>query len=68
MIDSLEDFKSQLKSFKPDLLVIGGLQMMDSFPFKPGEDKATPWPEVPSHTVPAAASKTLWLLPNFEPL
>lgn len=64
MIDSLEDFKSQLKSFKPDLLVIGGLQMMDSFPFKPGEDKETPWP---SHTVPAAASKTMWLLPTSEP-
>ncbi|XP_077342588.1 ADP-dependent glucokinase-like [Lithobates pipiens] len=40
MIDSLEDFKSQLKSFKPDLLVIGGLQMMDSFPFKPGQREA----------------------------
>lgn len=37
MIDSLEDFKSQLEGFKPDLLVIGGLQMMDSFPFKPGQ-------------------------------
>lgn len=40
MIDSLEDFRSQLKSFKPDLLVIGGLQMMDSFPFKPGQREA----------------------------
>uniref|UniRef100_A0A8C5WC47 ADP-dependent glucokinase n=1 Tax=Leptobrachium leishanense TaxID=445787 RepID=A0A8C5WC47_9ANUR len=37
MIDSLEDFKTQLKNFNPDLLVIGGLQMMDSFPFKPGQ-------------------------------
>ncbi|XP_063774069.1 ADP-dependent glucokinase-like isoform X2 [Pseudophryne corroboree] len=40
MIDSLEDFKSQLESFEPDLLVIGGLQMMDSFPFKPGQREA----------------------------
>ncbi|XP_075059790.1 ADP-dependent glucokinase-like [Mixophyes fleayi] len=40
MIDSLEDFKSQLESFKPDVLVIGGLQMMDSFPFKPGQREA----------------------------
>ncbi|XP_069811181.1 ADP-dependent glucokinase-like isoform X3 [Dendropsophus ebraccatus] len=37
MIDSLEDFESKLEGFKPDLLVIGGLQMMDSFPFKPGQ-------------------------------
>ncbi|OCT77818.1 ADP-dependent glucokinase [Xenopus laevis] len=37
MVDSLEDFKSQLESFSPDLLVIGGLQMMDSFPFKSGQ-------------------------------
>ncbi|KAM8946277.1 ADP-dependent glucokinase-like [Pelodytes ibericus] len=36
VIDSLEAFKNQLENFKPDLLVIGGLQMMDSFPFKPG--------------------------------
>ncbi|XP_053567908.1 ADP-dependent glucokinase [Bombina bombina] len=40
MIDSLEDFKSQLESFNPDLLVVGGLQMMDSFPFKPGQREA----------------------------
>ncbi|MEE6474931.1 hypothetical protein FKM82_010543 [Ascaphus truei] len=40
MIDSLEDFKSQLQSFEPDLLVVGGLQMMDSFPFKPGQREA----------------------------
>ncbi|KAM4772796.1 ADP-dependent glucokinase-like [Rhinophrynus dorsalis] len=40
MIDSLEDFKSQLENFEPDLLVIGGLQMMDSFPFKPGQREA----------------------------
>ncbi|KAM9317452.1 ADP-dependent glucokinase-like [Gastrophryne carolinensis] len=40
MIDSLEDFRAQLESFKPDLLVIGGLQMMDSFPFKQGQREA----------------------------
>nr|DBA26768.1 TPA: hypothetical protein GDO54_010982 [Pyxicephalus adspersus] len=40
LIDSLEAFRSQLESFKPDLLVIGGLQMMDSFPFKPGQREA----------------------------
>ncbi|KAG8444105.1 hypothetical protein GDO86_009335 [Hymenochirus boettgeri] len=40
MIDSLEDFKLHLESFNPDLLVIGGLQMMDSFPFKPGQREA----------------------------
>ncbi|KAM5164929.1 ADP-dependent glucokinase-like isoform 1-T2 [Mantella aurantiaca] len=40
MVDSLEDFSSQVERFKPDLLVIGGLQMMDSFPFKPGQREA----------------------------
>ncbi|CAJ0930767.1 unnamed protein product [Ranitomeya imitator] len=40
MIDSLEDFKSQLEGFDPDLVVIGGLQMMDSFPFKSGQREA----------------------------
>ncbi|XP_053315960.1 ADP-dependent glucokinase-like [Spea bombifrons] len=40
MLDSLEDFKEQLEDFQPDLLVIGGLQMMDSFPFKPGQREA----------------------------
>ncbi|XP_029449685.1 ADP-dependent glucokinase-like [Rhinatrema bivittatum] len=40
MIDSLEDFASQLHSFKPALLIIGGLQMMDSFPFEAGQREA----------------------------
>ncbi|XP_056624727.1 ADP-dependent glucokinase [Triplophysa dalaica] len=35
-LDSMEQFQEQLKSFKPDLLVVGGLQMMDNFPFKHG--------------------------------
>ncbi|KAK1170140.1 ADP-dependent glucokinase-like [Acipenser oxyrinchus oxyrinchus] len=34
LMDSLEDFEEQLQSFRPDLLVIGGLQMMDNFPFE----------------------------------
>ncbi|XP_056134582.1 ADP-dependent glucokinase [Lampris incognitus] len=36
-LDSLEDFSEKLKDFNPDLLVVGGLQMMDSFPFHSGE-------------------------------
>ncbi|XP_014665908.1 PREDICTED: ADP-dependent glucokinase-like isoform X2 [Priapulus caudatus] len=36
-ISSLNDFTAELKSFHPQLLVIGGLQMMDNFPFKPGQ-------------------------------
>lgn len=39
-LDSLEVFAEKLKDFKPDLLVVGGLQMMDNFPFKSGEREA----------------------------
>ncbi|KAM3877329.1 ADP-dependent glucokinase [Diretmus argenteus] len=34
---SMEDFAEKLKDFNPDLLVVGGLQMMDSFPFQSRE-------------------------------
>ncbi|XP_063049335.1 ADP-dependent glucokinase [Engraulis encrasicolus] len=36
-LDSMEAFERQLLDFQPDLLVVGGLQMMDNFPFKEGE-------------------------------
>lgn len=36
---SMEDFASKLEDFEPDLLVVGGLQMMDNFPFQAGERK-----------------------------
>ncbi|TRY98453.1 hypothetical protein DNTS_017509 [Danionella cerebrum] len=36
-LDSMEQFQEKLISFRPDLLVVGGLQMMDSFPFQTGE-------------------------------
>ncbi|XP_033841982.1 ADP-dependent glucokinase-like [Periophthalmus magnuspinnatus] len=36
-LDSMEEFAKKLAHFKPDLLVVGGLQMMDSFPFQTGE-------------------------------
>ncbi|XP_041791405.1 ADP-dependent glucokinase [Chelmon rostratus] len=39
-LDSMEDFAKKLKDFKPDLLVVGGLQMMDNFPFQSGERDA----------------------------
>lgn len=32
----MEKFAAKLADFKPDLLVVGGLQMMDSFPFQSG--------------------------------
>lgn len=35
----MEDFASKLEEFEPDLLVVGGLQMMDNFPFQAGERK-----------------------------
>ncbi|XP_061621892.1 ADP-dependent glucokinase [Phyllopteryx taeniolatus] len=34
---SMEEFVKKLKDFHPDLLVVGGLQMMDNFPFQSGE-------------------------------
>ncbi|XP_034043627.1 ADP-dependent glucokinase-like [Thalassophryne amazonica] len=37
---SMEDFARKLKDFKPQLLVVGGLQMMDNFPFQSGEREA----------------------------
>ncbi|XP_078413411.1 ADP-dependent glucokinase isoform X2 [Cetorhinus maximus] len=37
ILESLEDFQEQLQQFKPSLLIISGLQMMDNFPFKPGQ-------------------------------
>ncbi|XP_043467599.1 ADP-dependent glucokinase [Leptopilina heterotoma] len=36
MISALEELDKVLPEFKPDLLVIGGLQMMDNFPFEDG--------------------------------
>lgn len=34
---SMEDFAEKLEDFNPDLLVVGGLQMMDNFPFQLGK-------------------------------
>ncbi|XP_068177757.1 ADP-dependent glucokinase [Antennarius striatus] len=39
-LTSMEDFAQKLLHFKPDLLVVGGLQMMDNFPFQSGEREA----------------------------
>ncbi|XP_039993130.1 ADP-dependent glucokinase [Xiphias gladius] len=39
-LDSMEEFAEKLEDFKPDLLVVGGLQMMDNFPFHSGERDA----------------------------
>ncbi|XP_044008800.1 ADP-dependent glucokinase [Aphidius gifuensis] len=36
MISSLEEFDKILPKFKPNLFIVGGLQMMDSYPFGPG--------------------------------
>lgn len=35
-LSSMEDFATKLAEFEPDLLVVGGLQMMDNFPFQAG--------------------------------
>ncbi|XP_068586941.1 ADP-dependent glucokinase [Cebidichthys violaceus] len=37
---SMAEFAEKLKGFEPDLLVVGGLQMMDNFPFQAGERDA----------------------------
>ncbi|XP_037652416.1 ADP-dependent glucokinase [Sebastes umbrosus] len=39
-LDSMAEFAEKLKDFTPDLLVVGGLQMMDNFPFQSGERDA----------------------------
>ncbi|KAK5873814.1 hypothetical protein PBY51_018819 [Eleginops maclovinus] len=39
-LDSMAAFAEKLKGFDPDLLVVGGLQMMDNFPFQSGEREA----------------------------
>ncbi|KAL6113261.1 uncharacterized protein ACO6RY_11590 [Pungitius sinensis] len=39
-LDSMAEFAEKLKDFEPDLLVVGGLQMMDNFPFQAGERDA----------------------------
>ena len=36
---SMEKFAEKLQDFDPDLLVVGGLQMMDNFPFQSGKRK-----------------------------
>ncbi|XP_071963749.1 ADP-dependent glucokinase-like [Antedon mediterranea] len=38
-LESLEDFAAAVKTFNPAALVIGGLQMMDNYPFKEGVRK-----------------------------
>lgn len=35
-LSSMEEFAKKLKDFQPDLIVVGGLQMMDNFPFQTG--------------------------------
>ena len=39
-LSSVESFQDPLTKFKPNLLVVGGLQMMDNYPFAPGERQA----------------------------
>ncbi|XP_028837131.1 ADP-dependent glucokinase isoform X2 [Denticeps clupeoides] len=39
-LDSLDEFEKKLRDFRADLLVVGGMQMMDNFPFRQGEREA----------------------------
>ena len=36
-LSSIESFEKPLKDFHPDLFVVSGLQMMDNYPFVPGQ-------------------------------
>lgn len=36
-LSTVESFGERLSKFRPHLLVVGGLQMMDNFPFPPGQ-------------------------------
>jgi len=33
----VEEYAEEMRKFNPKLFVLGGLQMMDNFPFAPGE-------------------------------
>lgn len=37
-IETLEGFEAEIKKFKPAALVVGGLQMLDNFPFEEGNN------------------------------
>ena len=37
-IETLEGLEAEIKRFKPAALVVGGLQMLDNFPFQDGRD------------------------------
>ena len=37
MLNMIEEFSEELKKFNPKLFVLGGLQMLDNFPFPPGQ-------------------------------
>ena len=36
MLTMIEEFEEEMRKFNPKLFVLGGLQMMDNFPFPPG--------------------------------
>lgn len=40
----MEEFAAKLGGFTPDLVVVGGLQMMDNFPFQSGMGTVDPNP------------------------
>ena len=45
-LETLEEFQAEIPSFDPSVLVIGGLQMMDKFPFKEGERVVCQWVQI----------------------
>lgn len=42
----MEEFAAKLAGFTPDLVVVGGLQMMDNFPFQSGMGTVDPNPSL----------------------
>ncbi|EEC18442.1 conserved hypothetical protein, partial [Ixodes scapularis] len=54
---SVRNFVPELKPFRPDLLVISGLQMMDNFPFEKGTCR--PWTALQCREVPQGLTSHL---------
>lgn len=48
-IETLEGFEAEIKKFKPAALVVGGLQMLDNFPFEEGNNNYFV-NHIPAHT------------------
>ncbi|XP_061601350.1 ADP-dependent glucokinase [Cololabis saira] len=60
-LTSMDEFAEKLQDFKPDLLIVGGLQMMDNFPYRSGERD-----DVLSHLADLLSSSSPHIGTHFE--